>query len=199
MVHVVDCPRRMLGLGDGGPPTRAAVRADALRCDVEECKLLISPAAAVKSCIIVLRLWRQSQCLVFGPQDPPRAGNCIPGAEGTLEVVRRIAGKLRDERLAIARDRKARRRLMAAERLLSRSVIPAKADIVRAAFTELLSHYPQHGVTPDLMPAVMRDWIDDLGRFPPAIVRVACQAWRRGENAHAPAPGQIIALCANST
>ena len=137
---------------------------------------------------------RQSRCLAFDPQDPPRTGHCIPGAQSTLEVVRGMAGKMRDERLAMARDPETRRRLMVAERLLSRSLIPAKADEVRAAVAGLLCHYPDRGVPPDLMPAVMRDWIDDLGRFPPDILRAACQAWRRGDNAYAPAPGQIIAL-----
>ncbi len=105
-----------------------------------------------------------------------------------------MAGKMRDERLAMARDPETRRRLTDAERLLSRSVIPAEADEVRAAVTGLLCHYPDRGVPSELMPAVLRDWIDDLGRFPPDIVRAACQVWRRGDNAYAPAPGQIIAL-----
>lgn len=137
---------------------------------------------------------RPSRCLAFDPQDPPRAGHCIPGAESTLEVVRKMAGKNRDARLAMAWDPETRRKLMAAERLLSRSVIPAEAEEVRAAVTGLLCHYPDRGVTPELMPGVLRDWIDDLGRYPADIVRAACQAWRRGDNAYAPAPGQIIAL-----
>ena len=105
-----------------------------------------------------------------------------------------MAGMMRDERLAMARDPETRRRLMAAERLLSRSVIPAEPEEVHDTVGRLLCHYPDRGVAPDLMPAVMRDWIDDLGRFPLDIVQAACLAWRRGDHAYAPAPGQIIAL-----
>ena len=140
-------------------------------------------------------MWRQAIAMSgVRPRGSAEDGALHPGSAEHARGGAGMAGKMRDERLAMARDPETRRRLMTAERLLSRSVIPAEADEVRAAVAGLLCHYPDRGVPPDLMPAVMRDWIDDLGRFPPDILRTACQAWRRGDNAYAPAPGQIIAL-----
>lgn len=39
-----------------------------------------------------------------------------------------------------------------------------------------------------------RDWIEDFDGFPAALVRVACQRWRKSNAKRPPSPGELMAI-----
>lgn len=58
----------------------------------------------------------------------------------------------------------------------------------------LLSHFPLRPMSDSERASVARDWLIDLSPLPADIIAAACQEWRRGANAFAPNPGQLLGL-----
>lgn len=77
---------------------------------------------------------------------------------------------------------------------LEASLRPAPRDEVAVMLIALLSHFPVRPMSDSERAAVARDWLIDLSPLPADIIAAACQEWRRGANAFAPNPGQLLGL-----
>lgn len=53
-------------------------------------------------------------------------------------------------------------------------------------------------MSPELRTLQSRDWLDDLGEFPAAIVAEACTEWRQRPGGRRPTPGDIRTICVES-
>jgi hypothetical protein len=58
----------------------------------------------------------------------------------------------------------------------------------------LFQHYPPRQLSEGGEKQVWRDWADDVGHLPPAVLAAACRAYRRSAARFAPTPGQLLAL-----
>jgi len=56
----------------------------------------------------------------------------------------------------------------------------------------LSSHYPRRQLGSAEFGRWLADYADDLGSYPLADVRLACQLWRRSDNKQMPSPGQLL-------
>lgn len=68
-------------------------------------------------------------------------------------------------------------------------------ELIAATVAKLLTHYWISDMSPGVRAAQGKDWGDDLGEFPAALVADACTEWRRTQPDRRPTPGHIRKLC----
>lgn len=67
---------------------------------------------------------------------------------------------------------------------------PARAAV---AIERLSGHYPRQQRDETAAREWARDWLEDLGDMPPAVIEEACAEWRRSDERWMPTPGQLLA------
>jgi len=83
------------------------------------------------------------------------------------------------------------RQMEAVEQL---AMVPVEPRGMVALLEALFQHYPPRQLSEGGEKQVWKDWAEDVGHLPPAVLAAACRAYRRSAARFAPTPGQLLAL-----